>query len=80
LLSRAEVGDSTQFGAAIACTSGVYAAELQAITRALAMFPASYTLHVHSDSQGALAGIRAYLHECNTRRRLRMSARPLRCN
>ena len=32
---------------------------------------------MHSDSQGALAGIRAYLHECNTRRRLRTAARPL---
>jgi ribonuclease HI len=77
LLTRADVGDATQFGAAITCTTGVYAAELQAIARTLAMFPASCTLHVHSDSQGALAGIRAYLHECNARRRLRMSARPL---
>jgi len=77
LLTRSDVGEAVQFGAAITCTSGVYAAELQAIARALAMFSASCTLHIHSDSQGALAGIRAYMHECNARRRLRMSARPL---
>ena len=76
-LTCAHVGGATLFGASIACTSGVYAAELQAIARALAMFPASFTLHIHSDSQGALAGIRAYEQECNARRRLRMSARPL---
>jgi ribonuclease HI len=77
LITRAEVGDATQFGAGIVCTDGIYAAELQAIARALAMFPLPCTLHVHSDSKGALAGIRAYLRECNARRRLRMSARPL---
>jgi hypothetical protein len=55
----------------------VYAAELQAIARALAMFPTSCELEIHSDSQGALAGIRAYETQLNERRRLRMSARPL---
>jgi len=55
----------------------VYAAELQAIARALAMFPASCELEIHSDSQGALAGIRAYETQLNERRRLRMSSRPL---
>jgi hypothetical protein len=50
-------GDAVLFGACITSTSGVYAAELQAITRALAIFRASYTVHVHADSRGALAGI-----------------------
>ena len=65
------------FGASIACTRGVYPAELQAIARALAMFPASCHLHIHSDSQAALAAIAAYEGECNERQRLRMAARPL---
>ena len=65
------------FGASISCTRGVYAAELQAIARALAMFPTSCELEIHSDSQGALAGIHAYESQCNDRRRLRMAARPL---
>jgi hypothetical protein len=41
------------------------------------MFPASCALHIHSDSQAALAGIAAYEGECNERQRLRMAARPL---
>ena len=61
------------FGASIGCTRGVYPAELQAIARALAMFPASCALHIHSDSQAALAGITAYEGECNERQRLRMA-------
>ena len=71
------VAGAALFGASIACTRGVYPAELQAIARALAMFPASCTLHIHSDSQAALAGIAAYEGECNERQRLRMAARPL---
>jgi len=51
--------------------------EPQAIARALAMFPASCTLHIHSDSQAALAGILAYERQQNERQRLRMAARPL---
>jgi hypothetical protein len=57
--------------------SSVQAAELHAIARALAIFPASYTVHVHADSRGALAGIQAYERECSARQRLRMAARPL---
>jgi hypothetical protein len=76
-LTRAHVGDAVLFGACITNTSGVYAAELQAIARALAIFPASHTVHVHADSRGALAGIQAYERECNARQRLRMAARPL---
>jgi hypothetical protein len=41
------------------------------------MFPSACSLELHSDSQGALAGIAAYERECNERQRLRMSARPL---
>jgi hypothetical protein len=75
--TRARVGDAVLFGACITSTSGVYAAELQPIARALAIFPASYTVHVHADSRSALAGIQAYERECNARQRLRMAARPL---
>ena len=64
-------------GASIAVTRGVYPAELQAIARTLAMFPSSCSLHLHTDSQGALAGIHAFERECNERKRLRMAARPL---
>jgi len=76
-LSAAHVGDATVFGASIACTTGVYPAELQAISRALAMFPLPYSLHIHSDSQAAIAGILAYSNEVNSRQRLRMAARPM---
>ncbi len=65
------------YGAAVSCTRGIYAAELQAIARALALLPSSLTLHVHSDSKGALAGVQAYERESNARQRLRMAARPL---
>jgi len=37
----------------------------------------SNSLHIHSDSQAALAGIAAYEGECNERQRLRRVARPL---
>jgi exonuclease III/ribonuclease HI len=77
LLKPAHVAGAALFGAAIACTRGVYAAELQAIARALAMFPTSCDLHIHSDSEAALAGIRAFDAQTNERRRLRMQARPL---
>jgi len=40
LLLPIHVAGSTRFGAAITCTHGIYAAELQAIARALAMVPA----------------------------------------
>ena len=73
----AHAAGAALFGASIACTRGVYPAELQAIARALAMFPGSCALHIHSDSQAALAGIAAYEGECNERQRLRMAARPL---
>ena len=77
LLQAAHVRGASMFGASISCTRGVYAAELQAIARTLAMFPTSCELEIHSDSQGALAGIRAYEMQLNERRRLRMAARPL---
>ena len=71
------MGGSSLFGASITVTSGVYPAELQAIARVLAMFPLPHSLHIHSDSQAAMAGIRAYSNEVNSRQRLRMAARPL---
>lgn len=65
------------FGSAITCTQGIYAAELQAIARALAMIPASVGIHVHSDSKSSMQAIAAYGEQRNERRRLRMAARPL---
>jgi hypothetical protein len=77
LLTPAHVGGASLFGASIENTSGIYPAELQAIARALAMFPLSSSLHIHSDSQAAIAGIRSYSAQVNLRQRLRMAARPL---
>ena len=68
---------STLTGANIVCTQGIYPAELQAIARALAMLPLSFSLDIHSDSQAAIAAIRSYEKQLNERKRLRMSARPL---
>jgi ribonuclease HI len=76
-LNAGHVGGATLLGASISATSGVYPAELQAIARALAAFPLSCSLHIHSDSQAAIAGIHAYTEEPNIRQRLRMAARPL---
>lgn len=76
-LDAAQVGGATLLGASIAVTSGVYPAELQAIARALAAFPLTCSLHVHSDSQASIAGIHACSAELNNRQRLRMAARPL---
>ena len=77
LVTPAQVGGATLFGADITITSGIYPAELQAIARALAMFPLACSLHIHSDSQAAIAGIRSYSAQVNSRQRLRMAARPL---
>ena len=71
------VAGAAMFGAAIVCTRGIYSAELQAIARALAMFPVSRELEIHSDSEAALAGIRAFGAQTNDRRRQRMQGRPL---
>jgi hypothetical protein len=70
-------GATGLIGASISCTRGVYAAELQAIARALAIFPLSFHLHIHSDSQASLAAIHSFLQQSNERKRMRMSARPL---
>ncbi|MGH8466606.1 MAG: hypothetical protein ACRER5_20910, partial [Pseudomonas sp.] len=77
LIRPTHVVGAAVFGAAIVCTRGVYAAELQAIARALAMFPLSSELEIHSDSEAALAAIRAFSAQTNERRRLRMQGRPL---
>jgi ribonuclease HI len=63
--------------ASISCTRGGYAAELQAIARALAIFLLSFHLHIHSDSQASLAAIHSFQQQSNERKRMRMSARPL---
>lgn len=47
------VAGAAMTGASIACTRGIYPAELQAIARVLAMLPASFTMHVHSDSKSS---------------------------
>jgi hypothetical protein len=75
-------GATGLIGASISCTRGVYAAELQAIARALAIFPHSFHLHIHSDSQASLAAIHSFQQQSNERKRIRkkkmrMSARPL---
>jgi ribonuclease HI len=77
LLRPADVGGATLIGASIACTQGVYPAELQAIARTLAMLPASYHLHIHSDSHSSLDAISTYAGAVNERCRMRMAARPL---
>jgi ribonuclease HI len=77
LVTSAHVAGAVMFGASIEGTRGVYPAELQAIARALAMFPLSCPLHLHSDSESSLRAIRSFCEQTNERRRLRMSCRPL---
>ena len=77
LLQPADVGGGTLVGSSVTCTEGVYPAELQAIARALAMFPLSFHLHIHSDSQASLKAIDSFEQQTNERKRLRMAARPL---
>ena len=77
LVQPHHVAGASLSGAAIQCTRGIYPAELQAIARTLAMFPASFTLHIHSDSQSSLDAIHTYESLTNERRRLRMAARTL---
>ena len=77
LVRAVHVRGAMMLGASITCTHGVYAAELQAIARALAMFPLSCPLHVHSDSQSSLAAILSFVEQTNERQRLRMAGRPL---
>jgi hypothetical protein len=62
---------STMIGSAIRCTRGIYPAELQAIARALAMFPLGLSLHIHSDSHSSITSIRSFLEDLNERARLR---------
>jgi exonuclease III len=77
LLQPHHVAGATLYGASILCTRGVYPAELQAIARVLAMFPASHTLHVHTDSRASIAAVGAHQRQPNERKRMRMAARPL---
>jgi len=73
----AHVHGATLFGSAIRCTQGVYPAELQAIVRAMAMFPLNLPLHIHSDSQSSIQSIRSFITEPQERRRLRSASRTI---
>ena len=75
LVRSHHVAAASLFGASIACTRGIYPAELQAVARALAMFPATFHLHVHSDSEASLKAIQTYEALTNERKRMRMASR-----
>jgi ribonuclease HI len=77
LLQPAHVCGATLIGASITCTQGVYPAELQAIARTLAMFPLSFNVHIHSDSEASIAATNSFDVQQNERRRLRMPARTI---
>ena len=77
MIQSAHLGGSTLIGSGITTTAGVYPAELQAIARALAMFPLRARLFVHSDSQASIAAINSFSESMNERKRLRSSARTL---
>jgi hypothetical protein len=68
---------STMVGSAITCTRGIYPAELQAIARAMAMFPLGLSLHIHSDSHSSITSIRSFLEDLNERARLRSAGRTI---
>jgi ribonuclease HI len=68
---------STLIGSAITVTRGIYPAELQAIARALAIFPLGMPLHVHSDSQSSIRSIDTFITQPNERRRTRSAARTI---
>ena len=80
LLRPQDLLGANVFGSAIdgaSSTTGIYAAELQAIARALAMTPLSFHLHIHSDSQSSIAAVKRFGDELNERKRLRMQCRTL---
>ena len=77
LLTPAHTLGATLIGSSVTCTQGVYPAELQAIARALAMFPLRFELHIHNDSKASIAAIARYEQSIFERERLRMQARPL---
>jgi hypothetical protein len=58
-------------------TSTIYTAELQAVFRALMAFPASLHLLLVIDSQSVVTSIEKYLQETSSRKKMRMSGRPL---
>jgi exonuclease III/ribonuclease HI len=58
-------------------TAGIYPAELQAVARALAMLPLSFNVHLHTDSQSSIAGIKRFGEEINERKKFRMQCRTL---
>ena len=76
-IKQHHVNGAMMIGSSINCTDGIYPAELQAIARALAMVPASFDIHIHTDSQSSIDAIGSYDSCLNERQRLRMSSRPL---
>jgi hypothetical protein len=56
---------------------GIFMAELHAVYRALVLFPAAVSLVVWIDSKSVIAAIERYHNEVRSRRKLRMSGRPL---
>ena len=73
----AHVGGATLIGSSISCTSGIYPAELEAIARAMAMFPLSFSVHIHTDSRASMMAIRSFDESKSERERMRMSARTI---
>ncbi len=77
LIHERHIRHAITMGSNITCTEGIYPAELQAIARAIAMFPLTHHLHIFSDSMASIKAIQSYENQNNERKRLRMSARPL---
>ena len=67
------------FGAAIdnKVTSTIYGAELQAVFRALLAFPSHMHLLLVVHSQSVVTSIELHQNETSSRKKLRMSGRPL---
>ena len=76
-INHTHVNGAMMIGSHINCTTGIYPAELQAIARSLAMVPASFDIHIHTDSRSSIDAIESHEKCINERRRMRMSSRPL---
>ena len=76
LIRSHHVAGAAAFGSSIVCSTGIYCAELQAICRAIAMFPVRCPITIYSDSKASIMAIDAYMNETNVRKKLRMSGRP----
>ena len=76
-LGNADTSAAAQFGCAISVSTGVYAAEVQGVARALAMLPLSCHVVLHCAGESPIAAIQAWEQQHNERKRYRMVARPL---